>query len=155
MELGVSSKAQKAACGQTHFGPSHTLVQDLQILFPCSRLRALIFPKVSSCGPCARLSGELWRSWRRFACWGGGAVNICFSVAQQPAFPLYPLPSKCISPHPPLLFSKRIPGRNWTLDPALLLPCHCLHVTRLLVSLSFPDFSKSLSFKSIFWVSAM
>lgn len=36
------------------------------------------FQKVSSCGPRARLSGELWRDWRRLACWMKKPVTFAF-----------------------------------------------------------------------------
>lgn len=66
------------------------------ILFPRSRLGALIFPKVSSCGPCARLSGELWRGWRRLACWMEQPVTcaFCSTATSLSSAPLLHLPSR-------------------------------------------------------------
>lgn len=56
-----------------------SLAQNTHLLFPCLRLGvAVIFPKVSSRGLCARLSGELWRGWRRLACWMKKPVTCAF-----------------------------------------------------------------------------
>ena len=93
---------------------SHT---NAHILFPRLRLGALIFPKVSSCGPCARLSGELWKGWRRLACWMKKPRNMCFLWHSS-----LPLLSALLHHLPPplRLLSRRITDRNWTFDSALL-----------------------------------
>lgn len=74
------------------------------VVFPRLRLGAVVFPKVSSRGPCARLSGELWRGWRRLACWMK-SHNMCF--LWHSSQPCLQLPSHILThppyspPHPP------------------------------------------------------
>lgn len=84
------------------------------IVFPCLRLGAVVFPKVSSCGPCARLSGELRRGWRRLACWVKTLATCAFcGTATSPCLQI---------PSPPTTssLSRRITGRNCRLYPSLV-----------------------------------
>lgn len=89
------------------------------IVFPRLRLGAVVFPKVSSCGLCARLSGELWRGWRHCACWMKKLATCAFCGTETSPFLQLPshIPPTTTTTFLPL---KRITGRNWRLDLSLV-----------------------------------
>lgn len=99
---------------------THTHTHIIYTVFPRLRLWAVIFPKVSSCGPCARQSGELWRGWRRLACWMKKPVTFAFRGTAT-SFLSSPFHLSCPISHLPCFSS-------WGGLPAetgrLILPCY-------------------------------
>lgn len=65
-------------------------LQYKHLVFPHLRLEAVVFPKVSSCGPCARLSGELWRGLAWPPLLDKKACNMCFLWHSNQPLPLAP-----------------------------------------------------------------
>lgn len=121
------------------------------IVFPRLRLGAVVFPKVSSCGNCARLSGELWRGWRRLAS-GYKSLQHVLSVAQQPA-PAFSFHLTYAPPSPQPAFLPLQKDYQQKLEAGSFLGLHYsyIHLTRLFVCRPFLD----LDSHSQTWVKAL
>lgn len=129
----LHSRRHKQPHKGVHMAP-HT--QYKHIVTPRLSLGAAVFPKVSSCGPRARLTGELQRGWRCLACWMKRLATCSFcGTATSPAFNFH-LTHSPPPPHPPL--KEVLRAETW----GLILPWSALQLYPSDKALCVPFFSR-------------